>query len=287
MDPNTEKQIVLSNVTIQLMTVNWEGTEDTPAYQGYNLSQRLSTNHPPLRIGKISTREVLPRVRAVGLLPPGMPIRLFPAQKPLRCLLCIFDETYFETVTGIARAQWEAHAGELVAMKNKRLEILMQELLAEINQPDYGSELLLDSVCSMLVVELSRHMRQLLRKSGNRHESMALAPWQLRRLHERIQASTRLGYPKLTELAELCGLSQGHLARSFKAATGWQIQKYIAEERLNTAKTLLSREELSCEEIAMQLGFKSPAYFATVFRRMTGKSPTEFRRWAAARTDAD
>lgn len=282
MKSTIEKEIILSHTTLQLMTVNWEGSQDTPAYYGYILSQRLSKDHPPLRIGKVSANEVLPRVRSVGLLPPGLPIRLFPAEKPLRVLLCIFEEQHFETTTGIDRQQWEKHAGALVAIKNKRLEILMQEILAELENPQFGSRLLIDSVCNMLIIELARHMQQLQRRKANAHESLAMAPWQLRRIHERILAAAELGYPSLGELADICGISQGHLARSFKAATGWQIQKYVAEEKFATAKALLIEGQLSCEEIATKLGYKSSAYFSTVFRRMAGKTPTEFRRLAGA-----
>ena len=81
----------------------------------------------------------------------------------------------------------------------------------------------------------------------------------------------------LAELADLCGISQGHLARTFKESTGWQIHKYIAEERLKAAKSMLADDHLSCEAIAAQLGFKSQAYFSTAFRRMTGKTPSEYR----------
>ena len=97
----------------------------------------------------------------------------------------------------------------------------------------------------------------------------------------RIENSPGKGYPSLAELADICGISEGHLARSFKAATGWQIQKYIAEERLALAKSLLADSETSCEAIAEQLGYGSAAYFSTSFRRATGRTPTAFRRLAA------
>ena len=109
---------------------------------------------------------------------------------------------------------------------------------------------------------------------------LALAPWQLKRIEQRILGAPAQGYPALAELAELCGVSQGHLARSFKATTGWQIQKYIAELRLASALDMLRSGELSCEEVSVRLGYSSPGYFSTVFRRMTGSSPSEVRRQA-------
>ena len=286
MRPRTDKTVVLPHVTVQLATVDWEGIEETPAYPGYNLSQRLSDDHSPLRIGNLSAPQVLPRVRSVGLLPPGRPIRMLPIEKPLHVLHCVFDEAFFENATGIPREQWERHTDALVSIKNQRLEILMQEIYAELEQPGYGKELLIEAVCTMILVELARYVRKLERKSPGHRDSLALAHWQMRRIQERIEASLQLGYPGLAELAELCGISQGHLARSFKAATGRQIHKYITEERLKAAKTMLANEQLTCEQVATRLGFKSPAYFSTVFRRMTGKTPTEFRRQEIAKGTA-
>ena len=277
MEHKAEIEVALPNVLVQLATINWQGIEETPPYNGYTLSQRLSEDHAPLRIGNLSAAQVLPRVHSVGLLPPGRSIQLLPIDKPLRVLYCIFDEGFFHSVTATTREQWDEHVGLLVSIRNKRLEILMQEIYAELLQPGFGHELLIEAASTMILIELARYARQLERRGSNQGSSLALAPWQSRRIQERIQASLELGYPNLAELAELCGISQGHLARSFKASTGWQIHKYIAEDRLKTAKMMLAEANLSCEEVSVRLGFKSPAYFSTAFRRMTGKTPSEYR----------
>ena len=70
--------------------------------------------------------------------------------------------------------------------------------------------------------------------------------------------------------------------RNFKISTGWSMHKYIARERLKDAKLLLGRDELSSMEIASRLGFRSPAYFATVFRRLAGMTPSDYRRQVSA-----
>ncbi|TGD71705.1 AraC family transcriptional regulator [Mangrovimicrobium sediminis] len=279
-----EKQLALDEVSVHLETLRWEGVESMPAYSGYRLSQRLSDTHSPLRIGNADVPEVLPRVRSVGLLPPGRSIRMFPVEAPLRIVYCVFDERWFEDATGYALADWERHIGSLVLIRNPRLELLMQDIHAEMEQPGFGHEQLIAAAARLLVVELGRFIRELEARAGGQGEGPGMAPWQLRRVQDRIEASLELGYPGLGELAELCGISQGHLARSFKASTGWQIHKYIAEQRLRSAQVLLAQPALSCEEIAQRLGFKSPAYFSTVFRRMTGRTPTEYRRQALAAT---
>ena len=279
MQQNLEKEVILPNVTVQLATISWQGIGERPYYPGYSLSQRLSDNHSPLRIGNLAAPEMLPRVRSVGFLPAGSSINLYPIEKPLKVLYCFYEPDYLESTTQIERGVWERHTGSLVALRNPRIEVMMQEIHAELEQPGFAHEQLIEAVTTMILIELARHVRKLEQK-GSKGEHQPLASWQLRRIEERIQASLEMGYPNLSELAKICGISKEHLARSFKATTGWQIHKYIAEERIRTAKSMLAENRSSCEEVSMRLGFKSPAYFSTAFRRLTGKTPTEYRKQA-------
>ncbi len=278
MQQQLEKELQLTSATLQIATISWEGLGERPKYSRFSLYQRLSENHSPIRIGNLATPEMLPRPRSVGFLPPGRSIRLFPIEKPLRVLYCFYDADFVESITEISSERWQKHTDELVTIKNQRLEILMQEIYGELEQPDVGQRQMIESVCTMMLVELGRHLRKLERQGARHGEALPLASWQLGRIQERIQASPELGYPGLSELAELCGVSQSHLARAFKSTTGWQIHKFIAGERLKTAKSLLAESQLSCEEIAARLGFSSAGYFSTSFRRSTGRTPTEFRR---------
>lgn len=226
-------------------------------------------------------------MRSVAFLPPGCAVRLFPVEAPFRVINCFFRKGHFESTTEITHESWDRHAPYLVSIRNKRIEIMMQETYVELVQPGFGHDLLIEAASTMILVELARYAQQLDRKNRRSGASLALAPWQLRRVLERIKASSDMGYPNLGELAELCGISQSHLMRTFKASTGWQIHKYIAEERLNAAKQMLAEDRVSTKEVSQRLGFQSPAYFATAFRRMTGKTPTEYRSEVRARSIGD
>lgn len=283
MDHNVERELILPNLSVRLATVNWDPVgEISPELPDYCLCQRLSGSSAPLRIENRSAHDALPRVRSVGFLPPGCAVRLFPVEQPFRLLSCSFEKTYFEHTTGITERQWHDHTGSLVSIRNQRLEILMQEIYAELEHPDFGHEFLIGAAGSLMLVELARYARQLEKKSARSGKPSVLAPWQLRRIQERIESSLDQGYPNLSELSDLCGISQGHLMRTFKASTGWQIQKYIAMERFRVAKRMLADQQFTCKEIAARLGYRSPAYFTSSFRRMAGKTPTEYRRQAQA-----
>ena len=283
MDFSVEQQAEFGSVSVMIASVNWDSTEQrSPANALYVLCQRLSGARSPVRIGSVDVHEALSRVGSVGFLPPDCTVSLFPVDKPYRLLVCAWDKAYFEDVTGVTREQWDRHTGLLVSIRNNRLEKLMQEIHAELEQPGFGQGRLIESLGTQMLIELARYARQLRHTEPGRGDSLALAPWQLGRIQERIDASLELGYPKLDELANLCSISQSHLMRCFKASTGWQIHKYIAGQRINVARTLLGQQGASCGEVSARLGYSSPAYFATAFRRQTGMTPTEYRRRALA-----
>jgi len=283
MENTIEQRVVLPRVEVHLATIRWDtAQEHQPMESRYCICQRLSENHAPLRIGNINAREAFPRVRSVGFLPPGCAVRLYPVEGPFRVLNCAFEKDYFEEIAGIAQEQWEEHTRALVAIRDRRLEMMMQEIYGELEQPDFGQEILIEAASTMILVEMARYGRRLELGKRRGQSGQGLAPWQLRRVNDRLAASLELGYPSLEELAQLCGISQSHLMRTFKASTGWPIHKFVAEERLKAAKQMLLAEHLNSKEIAGKLGFRSAAYFATAFRRMTGKTPTEFRRQARA-----
>lgn len=284
MEQVIEKKVVLSRVSVQLATVKWATSEEfSPQFSGYyNICQRLSDDHSPLRIGNLPTREAFPRVRSVGFLPPDCSVQLYPMDRPFRALNCIFDKDFFEETTQIHQKHWDEHTSALVSIKDRRLEMMMQEIYGEMVQPGFAHDLLIEAASTMILVEMARYGRRLGNVSGQSGAGQGLAPWQLRRIHERIEASLEIGYPSLDELARICGISQSHLMRTFKVSTGWQIHKYIAEERMRAAKLMLAKDQLHSKEISARLGFSSPAYFATAFLRMTGMTPTDYRRQARA-----
>ncbi|MFD2033518.1 substrate-binding domain-containing protein [Belliella marina] len=73
------------------------------------------------------------------------------------------------------------------------------------------------------------------------------------------------------------GLSRGQLYRKVKSALGYSVNDYINKVRLKKAKFLLGNKEHSIAEIAFQTGFKTAAYFSTVFKNTYDLTPSEFR----------
>ena len=79
------------------------------------------------------------------------------------------------------------------------------------------------------------------------------------------------------DLSQLFHLSQGHIARLFRQATGMSISAYITRQRMEMACRMLEQSELPPGTVAQRCGFSDYPYFFKVFKQTTGLSPTRYR----------
>jgi AraC-like DNA-binding protein len=89
----------------------------------------------------------------------------------------------------------------------------------------------------------------------------------------------------LTHVADLLGMSATHLSEKFKEVTGMNFVEYVAQARFEKATTLLRNFDLRISEIAFAVGFQSLSQFNRVFKKLAGKSPTEYRATAAGQRE--
>jgi AraC-like DNA-binding protein len=81
----------------------------------------------------------------------------------------------------------------------------------------------------------------------------------------------------LTRVAKAVNISANHLCEKFKQVTGINFVEYVSRIRFENACDLLRNANLRISEIAFAVGFQSLSQFNRVFKRLSGKSPTEFR----------
>lgn len=153
-----------------------------------------------------------------------------------------------------------------------RLRDLAARMAREVREPGFASTLMLEGLGVTLLAETLRTLRQAEAGSGRRG---GLAPWRLHLIEARVREVD--GAPSLAELADLCGLSRRHLVRAFREETGQTIGAFVQSHTLDRAKALLTGTELPIGEIAVRVGFATPAAFATAFRRALGHSPRAYR----------
>ncbi|SRR6266487_2136804 len=81
----------------------------------------------------------------------------------------------------------------------------------------------------------------------------------------------------LTKVASAVNSSANHLSEKFKQVTGVNFVDYVAHTRFKKACMLLRDVDLRISEIAFAVGFQSLSQFNRVFKKLSGKSPTQFR----------
>jgi two-component system response regulator YesN len=112
-----------------------------------------------------------------------------------------------------------------------------------------------------------------------RNEAEPVRIWKARNfIHEHCGEELSLG-----KVAKAAHTSANYLSEKFKEATGINFVKYVARARYEKAATLLREADLRVSEIAFASGFQSLSQFNRVFKKFSGKSPSEYRDAARAR----
>jgi len=156
----------------------------------------------------------------------------------------------------------------LLDVHMRRLKPWIDALELTINQSGpYACDASL-GLAHLIVTELAR--------TPNRRDQ-TLRPPTLAKVREYIAAHLPEGI-HVSDLAVLAGMSSGRFALSFRASTGLTPHRYILQERIETARRLLSERRYSLAEVALRCGFSSQQHMATVMRRLAGVTPSDVRR---------
>lgn len=78
-------------------------------------------------------------------------------------------------------------------------------------------------------------------------------------------------------LADKLHYEYTYLSNLFSEVEGTTIEKYFIAQRIEKVKELLVYDELSLSEIADKLGYSSPAYLSSQFKKITGLTPSHFK----------
>jgi YesN/AraC family two-component response regulator len=82
---------------------------------------------------------------------------------------------------------------------------------------------------------------------------------------------------ELAMLAEKAHLSKFHFCRFFKRHIGMNPMKFVASLRIERAKELLKKQDLTVSSVANEVGFKDLSNFIRQFKKTTGVTPRTYR----------
>ena len=82
----------------------------------------------------------------------------------------------------------------------------------------------------------------------------------------------------IDDISKKISYSKAYIFRQFKSSTGKSVIEYYQELKIGKAKEFLINSNLSVKEISQKLGFDTPNYFTKTFKKLTGKTPLEYKK---------
>jgi AraC family L-rhamnose operon transcriptional activator RhaR len=152
----------------------------------------------------------------------------------------------------------------------QQIEPLIAQLTREVRSEDPYSDIVAESLFLQLAVALRRHRTPI--------ECDSL-PAQGRFGH--VLAYLRhhcTGDLSVEDVAQRSGYSLRTFTRTFREATGTTPHNYLVQLRIEHAKRAIRTTQSSITDIAFASGFHDSNYFSSCFSKLTGVSPSEYRR---------
>jgi AraC family transcriptional regulator len=154
------------------------------------------------------------------------------------------------------------------------LEQMIRLTFLNRNWDDPADSLALSYAGHMMLAHLIGHYSTV--GEGGLIARGGLPPRVLRRVEAYI--AENLDAPlRISDLADVAGLSEFHFARMFKTSKGEPPHRYVLRLRVEQAKRLMSKTEMEMSEIALACGFGTQSHFSACFRKRTGFTPSAYR----------
>ncbi|MBO6512383.1 MAG: helix-turn-helix transcriptional regulator [Phycisphaerales bacterium] len=215
-------------------------------------------------IGTYGNREVRSSPGRVEFFRDGLRHNFKSSGKGIRSMHVVIPRSVLENSEGM-------HTVVVEELRHTQAVGLAASILNELSTPDRSSNLVMESLTFELLDEVCTAAQQRKRRAG----------W-LGVVRDAIHASCERSLP-LSELAEVAGVSRGHLVRGFRASMGMTPGEYHRRIRLNRASEMLACGDGSIARIASAMGFVDQAHFSNAFKKYSGITPGAFRRVVSER----
>jgi YesN/AraC family two-component response regulator len=81
----------------------------------------------------------------------------------------------------------------------------------------------------------------------------------------------------MQDLARAMNYSEAYFCKLFKQCFSKNFTSYLTEYRVKEAKRMLKQPTVNVKDVGRAVGYMDSNYFARVFKRITGQTPTEYR----------
>jgi transcriptional regulator GlxA family with amidase domain len=82
----------------------------------------------------------------------------------------------------------------------------------------------------------------------------------------------------IKQIINMVDVPERSLKRRFKSATGNTLIGHLQNLRIEESKRLLEEDGLPIDEVSAEVGYMDVSFFRRLFKRLTGLSPSQYRR---------
>ena len=194
------------------------------------------------------------------------------SQTLLLCGYCDFADDTVTPLMGVFPSLTIVREEEF--LKHPWLRSTLDQLSAEYLSQQPGSELVVNKLTEVVLVELIRI------SFGHEKKSpfvRALTDKRISRALERLHDEPERAWT-LEILAHEIGMSRAAFAKRFKSLVEMPMFEYLTALRMQRARELLANPRLPLHDVAARVGYESELAFTRSFKRQAGVTPTRYRR---------
>lgn len=158
----------------------------------------------------------------------------------------------------------------LAGLKMKDAGDILQEIQIEIYNQEIGFFTRVNHLIDILLISIARQST----RNASSHRDF---PRTFLKLEETLRLNLAHQWT-VDEMAALVGLGTTAFTEKVKNYTGFSPLSYLINIRISEAIKLLNRFDVNVTDIALQTGFYSSQHFSTTFKKLTGYTPSQFRK---------
>ena len=136
---------------------------------------------------------------------------------------------------------------------------------------DFGCEQLIQLYMEQLLILLIRGNKQNISSKSNSRPTL------LPKICDYLESNIDK-HLSFSDIQKQFNISDSVIKRLFKDNMNCGIMEHFSRLKIDAAKQMIRETEFNFTEISEKLGFNTPQYFTTVFRRVSGMSPSEYEK---------
>ena len=146
-----------------------------------------------------------------------------------------------------------------------------------LENPALGGQQLIKNYLELLLINLMRNETE-----KNRTEAVFLPREKFdERISDQVIEYMKEHVTEKLSVDDVCAImhyNKSYVFRQFKKTTGSSLMVYFTKMKIQRAKEMLRETDLSINAISDRLSFEDPNYFSKTFKRVTGYTPSTYRK---------